>query len=60
MISDCNTDSLKRVILAHLSSDCNTPSTALKTISSHLRLDGLDNIKLEVSSAVKPTDIWET
>lgn len=60
LISDCNTDSLKRVILAHLSSDCNTPSTALKTISSHLRLDGLDNIKLEVSSAAEPTDIWET
>ena len=59
LISDCNSVALQKVILAHLSSDCNTPSTALKTISSQLRLDGLDNIDLEISSAIEPTEVWE-
>jgi phosphoribosyl 1,2-cyclic phosphodiesterase len=51
LISECATDALEHVFLSHLSSDCNTPDTALRTVASQLRLDGLDHINLEISHA---------
>lgn len=59
LIADSATDALEHVFLAHLSSDCNTPDTALRTVASQLRLDGLDHIKLEVSHANRISSIWE-
>ena len=58
LIIDCATDKLEHVYLAHLSSDCNTPDTALRTVGSQLRLDGLDHIKIEVSHASCISSIW--
>ncbi|MBN2161818.1 MAG: MBL fold metallo-hydrolase [Pontiellaceae bacterium] len=58
LISESATDVLQHVFLAHLSSDCNTPDTALRTVSSQLRLDGLGHIQLEVSSATRISTIW--
>ncbi len=58
LISECATDALEHVFLSHLSSDCNTPDTALRTVASQLRLDGLGHINLEVSCASKISSIW--
>lgn len=59
LIADCASDKLEHVYLAHLSSDCNTPDTALRTVSSQLRLDGLDHISLEISHASKISTMWK-
>lgn len=59
LISECATDALEHVFLSHLSSDCNTPDTALRTVASQLRLDGLGHINLEVSHASKISSIWK-
>ena len=58
LIIDSATDALEHVFLAHLSSDCNTPDTALRTVASQLRLDGLGHISLEISRASCITNIW--
>jgi phosphoribosyl 1,2-cyclic phosphodiesterase len=59
LIADSATDALEHVFLAHLSSDCNTPDTALRTVASQLRLDGLGHINLEISHASKISSIWK-
>ncbi len=59
LISECATNSLEHVYLSHLSSDCNTPDTALRTVASQLRLDGLDHISLEISLAREISSIWK-
>lgn len=58
LISECATDALEHVFLSHLSSDCNTPDTALRTVASQLRLDGLDRITLEISHASQISSRW--
>ena len=60
LISASATDQLEHVILAHLSSDCNTPETALNTVRSQLRLEKLNHLTLEVSGAKEPTAIWRS
>ena len=60
LISASATDQLKHVILAHLSSDCNTPETALNTVHSQLRLEKINHLTLEVSRAKEPTAIWRS
>jgi phosphoribosyl 1,2-cyclic phosphodiesterase len=59
LIADCSTDALEHVFLSHLSSDCNTPDTALRTVASQLRLDGLEHINLEISHASRISSIWK-
>jgi len=59
LIIDSATDRLEHVFLAHLSSDCNTPDTALRTVASQLRLDGLEHINLEISHASRITSVWK-
>lgn len=58
LISECATETLEHVFLSHLSSDCNTPDTALRTVASQLRLDGLAHINLEISRADKISSLW--
>ncbi len=59
LITECATDTLEHVFLSHLSSDCNTPDTALRTVASQLRLDGLEHINLEISLARQISSIWK-
>ncbi|WP_372797494.1 MBL fold metallo-hydrolase [Pontiella sp.] len=59
LIAESATDALEHVYLAHLSSDCNTPETAIRTVSSQLRLDGLGHINLEISHASRISSIWK-
>lgn len=58
LIAECATDALEQVFLAHLSSDCNTPDTALRTVASQLHLDGLGHIQLEISRPDRISNIW--
>tara|TARA_A100001015_G_scaffold13925_1_gene16247 strand:- start:811 stop:1596 length:786 start_codon:yes stop_codon:yes gene_type:complete len=58
LICQTATDTLQHIILAHLSSQCNTPETVLHTIQSQLRLEKLDHLTLEVSGAKQPTPLW--
>ena len=60
LITESATDQLEHVFLAHLSSDCNTPDTALRTVASQLRLDGLEHISLEVSTASQISSHWKS
>jgi phosphoribosyl 1,2-cyclic phosphodiesterase len=48
LIADVAADTLERVFLAHLSSDCNTPEVALHTVSNYLRGKGLGRVSVEV------------
>ncbi len=58
LIAESATEHLEHVFLAHLSSDCNTPDTALRTVASQLRLDGLGHITLEISLASRISSVW--
>ncbi|VGO16122.1 Putative metallo-hydrolase YycJ [Pontiella desulfatans] len=58
LITDSATDALEHVFLAHLSSDCNTPDTAMRTVASQLRLDGLGHINLEIAFANQISSVW--
>jgi phosphoribosyl 1,2-cyclic phosphodiesterase len=58
LIAESATEALEHVFLAHLSSDCNTPDTALRTVASQLRLDGLGHINLEISHASRISNVW--
>ncbi|MCF7847778.1 MAG: MBL fold metallo-hydrolase [Kiritimatiellales bacterium] len=59
LISECAADTLEHVFLAHLSSDCNTPDTALRTVASQLRLDGLGHIKIELTYLDRISAVWQ-
>jgi len=57
LIVDVAGESLRSVILAHLSSDCNTPEVALKTVGTKLKQSGVLNVKLMMSYAKKASDM---
>ena len=59
LITACHNNSLKEVILAHLSSDCNTPQTAINTVRSQLNLDNVKDVNISVSLSSKPTSIFK-
>jgi phosphoribosyl 1,2-cyclic phosphodiesterase len=59
LITECATKELEQVFLSHLSSECNTPDTALRTVASQLHLDGLGHINIEVSCARKVSSVWK-
>jgi len=59
LIAACATENLEHVFLFHLSSDCNTPEVALETVSSQLRLEGLDSIHLEVAHPRMMSTRWK-
>ena len=59
LITACYNNSLKEVILAHLSSDCNTPQTAINTVKSQLNLDNVKDVNISVSLSSKPTSIFK-
>lgn len=59
LIKNCYSDSLQHVIIGHLSSECNSPDIALKTILSQLSLDGITDLSIDISTAKNPTDILE-
>jgi phosphoribosyl 1,2-cyclic phosphodiesterase len=48
---------LQSVVLAHISSDCNTPHVAHATVSERLAGCGLEHIDIKVSYANRPSDV---
>jgi phosphoribosyl 1,2-cyclic phosphodiesterase len=59
LIAECAADTLEHVFLSHLSSDCNTPDTALRTVATMLQRDGLGHVSVEVSRADAVTSVWK-
>ena len=59
IIIACHHENLGRIILAHLSSDCNTPRIASETIKSQLILENIDNLEINVSVSSKPTSVFD-
>ncbi len=57
LIVDVAGDNLHNVILAHLSSDCNRPDLALKTVTQQIKMGGLSNIEIKLSYANRVSDV---
>lgn len=47
---------LRHVTLGHLSSDCNTPKIAKETVATKLRQEGIDTIRIDVSTQAEITE----
>lgn len=54
LIAEVAGDDLRKVVLAHLSSDCNTPALALRTVQDLLVREGLGHIDISLASAARP------
>lgn len=50
---------LKAVFLAHLSSECNSPGLALRTVSEALRIQGYGHVRVMVAPPDRVSEIWE-
>ena len=48
-------NSLRYVMLGHLSQDCNTPEIAQQTVTTELEQAGIDCIQINVSTQSKPS-----
>jgi len=57
LIVDVAGESLRSVILAHLSSDCNTPEVALQTVGQALKQGRVLNVELKMSYAKRASDV---
>ncbi|MCS7063760.1 MAG: MBL fold metallo-hydrolase [Methylacidiphilales bacterium] len=51
-------EGLQRVILGHLSEDCNSPDVALRCVQSGLREHGMDKIEVCVASQDRGAEAW--
>ena len=58
LIAGSYSDQLTHVILAHLSSECNTAELALTTVQSQLRFENISNVSIAVSSRSHPTPLF--
>tara|TARA_R110002096_G_scaffold10868_11_gene41050 strand:+ start:5139 stop:6068 length:930 start_codon:yes stop_codon:yes gene_type:complete len=54
LVSQIASPNLTRVILGHLSSDCNTPELAKSVIAEKLKLVGLDKVTVQCADRVEP------
>ncbi len=60
LVSQVASPNLTRVVLGHLSSDCNTPELAKKVISRKLEADGLSGIIIECADRKDPLPLCPT
>jgi|YelNatPaOPRAMG01_1025707.scaffolds.fasta_scaffold17212_4 phosphoribosyl 1,2-cyclic phosphodiesterase len=49
---------LQRLVLAHLSADCNRPELAARAVSAALRQVGATHVELAVARQEQPTALW--
>jgi phosphoribosyl 1,2-cyclic phosphodiesterase len=49
LLADTATASTRRIVLAHLSQECNTEALARQAVLAHLELVGLGDVPIEVS-----------
>jgi len=59
LIADIASEQLEQVFLSHLSSDCNHPDTAHRTVSNILRNEGFDHIRIEMTYPDRISSIWQ-
>ncbi|NNE92640.1 MAG: MBL fold metallo-hydrolase [Verrucomicrobiales bacterium] len=59
LISAVARQNLHRVVLGHLSSDCNSPEQALRVIRERLEREGFPHVDLECACRKKPTPLKE-
>jgi len=50
---------LKAVFLAHLSSECNSPALALKTVSDALNKNGHAHVRLMIAPPDRVSELWQ-
>lgn len=55
LLSEVACQKLRNVMLCHLSSDCNCPQIAVRTISESLSLQGLDKVQVQCAEQHQPT-----
>ena len=58
LIMGSHSEQLTHVILAHLSSECNTAELALTTVQSQLRFENISGVSFEVSNRAHPTPLF--
>ncbi|MEI6972283.1 MAG: MBL fold metallo-hydrolase [bacterium] len=58
LVVECAGPSLKHVFLAHLSSDCNRPDLAVRTMVDALRKRSLEGVAVSLTFPDKPGDVW--
>lgn len=59
LLAEIASPALKMVFLAHLSSECNKPEVALKTIGDALREKGYPDVQVKLTYADRPADVAE-
>jgi phosphoribosyl 1,2-cyclic phosphodiesterase len=50
---------LKAVFLAHLSSECNSPELALRTVTAALTASGHSHVRVVVAPSDRVSELWE-
>ena len=55
LLNEVASKKLSQVVLCHLSSDCNCPELATKTISDSLKNEGYDEVQVQCAEQHQPT-----
>ena len=58
LVVECAGNGLKKVFLAHMSSDCNRPELALSTVEEGLRAKSLGHVSVALTYADRPSEVW--
>lgn len=60
LIVECAGPQLKKVFLAHISSDCNKPDLAVQTVENALRKRGLNHVSVALTYSDRPGEVWDS
>ena len=58
LVAECAGPQLKKVFLAHLSSDCNRPELAVRTVEDSLRKGAFSHVPVALTFADRPGEVW--
>lgn len=58
LVADCAGPQLRKVFLAHLSSDCNKPELAVRTVKETLHKRSFDHVSVALTYADRPGEVW--
>ncbi|MEI6808511.1 MAG: MBL fold metallo-hydrolase [bacterium] len=60
LIVECAGMRLKKVFLAHISSDCNKPELAVATVTKNLQKHSLAHVSLALTYPDRPGEVWDS
>jgi len=60
LVVECAGPVLTKVFLAHISSDCNKPELAVRTVHEALRGRLFDRVDVALTYADRPTEVWSS